>query len=221
MPSASDNNKDGCRVTHFRSSPLRHKAPCMSQQPNAQSVSSWSVHPGVTASDAGRLTHVRGRLTHTPLDASNKLCQTCCMVYAVLCMEVWVNDAPDAINGQHTTSDAKGVNNPYLVPAIVTYIPRALKSPRPRSLNHTSLTAVQVATSVMQHCLSAKGNQKTVVPIAFEQPCMTLVNSHCAARDQHECQYSNVSLREVVSLPKLLCPSKCCQGAQPSLCFFF
>ena len=66
-------------------------------------------------------------------------------------MEVWVKDAPDAINGQHITSDAKGVNNPYLVPAIVTYIPRALKNPRPRSLNHTSLTAVQVATSVMQH----------------------------------------------------------------------
>ena len=47
----------------------------------------------------------------------------------------------------------------------------------------TSLT-VEMITNVMQHCLSAKGDQEIVVPIATEQPCMTLVNS--AAHDQQE-----------------------------------
>jgi len=38
-------------------------------------------------------------------------------------MEVWVVETPGII-GQHPTSDAMRVNNPYLVPAVVTCILR-------------------------------------------------------------------------------------------------
>ncbi len=146
--------------------------------------------------------------SHERMDASQTLHHTCSPVYAAGCMEVWVDDAPDAINGHHCTSDAKGVNNPYLVPAIVTCILRVL-DPRPWSLHHKSLMTVEVVISVMQHCLSAKGDQKIMVSIALEQPCMTLVNN--AARNQQ------LSAREVVSLLALMCPSKGCHKAQASL----
>ena len=72
-------------------------------------------------------------------------------------MEVWVTDPPDTINGQHPTSDATRVNNPYLVPATATSILAQFQTLGP---HHETIHPMEMVTSVIQHCLSAKDIRK-------------------------------------------------------------
>ncbi len=80
------------------------------------------LHTSRTRRDAS---HARMEALYTRLDAFQTLHHTCSLVHTAGCMEVWVFEHLSIIS-HDPTSDAMRVNNPYLVPAVVTCTHRVL-----------------------------------------------------------------------------------------------